>query len=222
MDLLTKTELERPRTPSELRLYIDSVAEKIGQDKQLINKHRLKDGLSREFIQELLPLSIYASWKYPDDNALFSLRIGNQPYDAIVTDLSNKFSHKVEITWPIDGKYENQQVKHLNKHGWSDLAVGDTQKTRAKAIDRVIEQAEKKALIDYDDASLLIVLKLWPGFFLDDKATQTDIENLIGRLQEINFLTGPVYLIPVPSSYVKESSFSPVILVKNRGNLKPG
>ena len=90
---------------------------------------------------------------------------GNQNHDAIITDKSGNLIERIEITAPVDGKLEYLEAIQLNEDRIS-VRVGDPAKDRACVMQRILNGAKKKSVIDYGDASLLIVVNFYPEFFM--------------------------------------------------------
>lgn len=80
--MLSIEELQKPRSPNELWLYVRNVFESTRKNSDLVKVARLRKGLFRTFAQELYPLSIFCKWKYRDADVLCQLVLGNQGYDA--------------------------------------------------------------------------------------------------------------------------------------------
>jgi len=216
--ILDQTDMEKPRTPSQLRLYVTSLLEQIGRNEEAKKLGRLRKGLSKYLIREMLPLSVFSVWKYPQDGVLCVPQIGNQGHDAIITDLNARQLIQVEITWPVDGQHENYHARSLNERGHTDVEVGDTEEGRAAVKARILEGAHAKARIDYGSAALLVVMDLWPEFFLDQPGAQAEVNDLIARLQCLHYKAGAVYLLLFPTEYVVRLGIAPVVEVKDCGH----
>ena len=80
---------------------------------------------------------------------------------------------------------------------------------------RILEGAKAKSENDYGSASLLVVMDLWPEFFLNQPDAQADINDLIARLQCFRYRAGAVYLLLFPKEYVVRLEIAPVVEVKD-------
>lgn len=116
--MVNKEELEKIRTPVDLQNYISATYEKIKSESKERKRARLKEGLYKEFIEELYPLSVFCSCKYPDNDVTVQSIIGSQGYDAIVYDENGNEISYIEITWPIDGHRQRQNALLLNDKGY--------------------------------------------------------------------------------------------------------
>ncbi|QTR45800.1 hypothetical protein J9253_17685 [Thiothrix litoralis] len=82
--MLTKEKIEKPRTPKELREFVNSHIQSAKSNKSERHKAFLKKGIYKEFIDELIPFSIFCNLYYPLNDVEISLIIGSQSYDATV------------------------------------------------------------------------------------------------------------------------------------------
>ena len=90
-DHLCKEEIEKERTPTELWDWLIQKVEQICSTKEGLEDFRLQKGLLKQLVEEIAPLAIFSKHKFGDtDQVLFQPVIGNQNYDAVVTDLRTK------------------------------------------------------------------------------------------------------------------------------------
>ena len=173
-EILTQEDMQRPRFPSDLARWWWNKYEKIRADEIEVKKARLHVGLYKYFMREMFPLSIFASWKYPD---VVLVRWVNKEYDAEVLWGSNHDRvHRIEITWPNDGKYHKDVQTH------------------------VLRAAKVKSVSDYrspDGSTLLIVIDTQCSP-LDQEKRYSQIESLSVRLSQISYLVDDVYLVGIP------------------------
>ena len=81
-------ELTKQRNPSELRDWISQKVEQICSTDEGRRDFRLQRGLVKQLVEEIVPLAIFGKNKYGDTEQVYlRLVIGNQNYDAVVTDL---------------------------------------------------------------------------------------------------------------------------------------
>jgi hypothetical protein len=213
---LDQAELERPRKPSELSSFVNELFQTIKGNEEAKQKARLGRDHFKEFIREILPLSIYVSWRYPDDQVRCAPRIGNQGYDAEITSLDNEHVEWIEVTWPEDGQLRKLVARLLNEHGHVRCCV-DPMEGRAEMTARFLRKANDKSLIDYGNASLLFVLDLLPNYYFKQPGTKQDLDQLVKLLRSMNWTrVDRVFLIPLPRSYVEDNAhvIPPVIPIK--------
>jgi hypothetical protein len=213
--LLNEDDLQKPRTPSHLSAHVSCLFEGIRAEEEPKKQARQRKGLSKYLIRELYPLSVFANWMYPLDDVLCVPRIGNQGHDAVITDRAGTEIHPVEITWPVDGKHENNQARSLNERGYTDVEIGNPREARAAVKMRALAGALKKSKIEYGNASILIVLDLWPAFFLDQPDARADVVDLVEQLRQIDYRASSVYVVLFPSEYTEPRGINPVLEVKN-------
>lgn len=201
--MISKEDLQKPRTPSELKQYREQIFAMIRQDKEIIKAARLRQGLYKNLIEEFYPFSMYCDHKYRGADVSCEIVIGKQGYDGIIKDRSGGEIEYVEITWPIDGHKEKAAMRLLNDRGYTNIEVQDVDydSERQAIINRIIEKARDKALKDYTfnvTSSLIILIDIYPHFFLDNPHHQKELDNLIVQLRHIPFKVKSVYLILMP------------------------
>lgn len=116
---LSKQELEKPRTQSELRTWLDEVYARFGETKEGKQAvRRAKRKCIKELNEELTPLARLADRFYPDrDDVLFKPMIGNQSHDAeIICASTKKTIQSIEITQAYDPN-SHYRREHLADHG---------------------------------------------------------------------------------------------------------
>jgi len=107
-------ELTKKRTPSELLSWAKWKMEQIGSTDEGEKALRLREGLAKPLMEEVYPLAIFGWRKFGNtDQILMQPIIGNQSYDAIVTDLRSKPASEsyIEITQSHEG--ENDYLRRL-------------------------------------------------------------------------------------------------------------
>ncbi len=212
--MLSKEEFQRPRTPYELSQYVKKVYADVKGDKNIVKIARLKKNLYKQFIEELYPFSVFCNWKYPENNVLCELIIGNQGYDGIIT-LSTGEKEFIEITWPIDGQKKIQLARYMNK--LLDIRTGNQNDIKEfeircetydyndlskwKAVkDHVIEVAKNKALKDYTStggSSLVFLVDVEYLYFNRDDHNK-ELLDIVEQLKKIDYKVDSVYVILMP------------------------
>jgi len=136
-EVINIEELTKKRTPSELLNWVKWKMEQIGSTNQGERALRLHEGLAKQLMEEVYPLALFGWRKFGDTNQiLMQPIIGNQGYDAIVTDLRSKPASKsyIEITQSHEG--ENDYLRRLVLQlqgvtfGHSPVIKRGTKKTR--------------------------------------------------------------------------------------------
>jgi hypothetical protein len=158
-------------------------------------------GLYKEFLDELVPLSCFASLAYPDDHTV-ELVLGNQPYDAIVRDSRGAVVDRVELTTPQDGRAEAEDRKLVAGRGFGAIRVGAPGHDLEALIPYVLTTARAKATKDYGDCTLVIAIEPLPPL----EGFETQYDEILGRLRtalsEIAFRAKRVHLLLMPDTLI--------------------
>lgn len=196
--MLTKEEMQKPRTPKELEQYFWNVYDNAKSEERKVG--RLKEGLWGCFFHELSVLRIHCNWKFPNNDVSIKYIIGNQGYDAIITDLSSTFhnyTEYVEITFPIMGGKEKQEAYSINKCGYS-IEISDIMYNENDLRKCFIKTAEKKSLKDYNypNSSLIFAVDVFPlSYFKNNKENYKVILPFVEHLRKFKFNVKSVYLV---------------------------
>ena len=107
-------QLTKKRTPSELLSWVKRKMEQIGSTDEGERALRLREGPAKQLMEEVYPLALFGWRKFGNtDQILMQPIIGNQSYDAVVTDLRSKPASEsyIEITQSHEG--ENDYLRRL-------------------------------------------------------------------------------------------------------------
>lgn len=211
----TSESFETPRTPSCLARFVAEILADIRADDQAKKSARLWKDNAKYLIREIFPLSIFARHRWPDDSVTVAPKIGNQGYDATVTDLATGRVTHVEVSWPIIyGAGEKKDAHDLNLRGRTDIHTFAPDERHNEVLDRLLKAAACKAQNDYSGAILLFVLDVWPSFYLDNPQHTQRIDSFCQELRTMEFKADEVYLVMMPSDYVEQKGMSPVLKIK--------
>ena len=100
-------ELAKWRTPSELLAWVEAKLDQIGSTDAGERALRFGEGLAKQFVEEVYPLAIFGVHKFGNaDRILLRSVIGNQAYDAEVTDTAcdRRPLGYIEITQSHEGE----------------------------------------------------------------------------------------------------------------------
>jgi hypothetical protein len=131
---LTETDLHKPRTQGELRLWIDQLHSQFEQTEEGRCAIRLNIGnLVKEFIEEVWPLALFADAFYGGtEDFLFQPVLGCASYDALILEASSrKIMHHLQITQSFDGYQNRLRMEHLDEHGRAPLTGSKLERNRA-------------------------------------------------------------------------------------------
>lgn len=172
---LSAEEIQQPRTPRELVVFVESVRERAKIDEDLQLAGHLRSGFLKEFFDEIVPLSRFAAAVYPESYKVSPV-LGNQGFDAEVHDAEGRLVERVEIANLVDGRSIAEAGRELAQSGVSGLRVGDPGDD-FEGLFQIIEcTASKKALRDYSDATVVFNVNACPAFrgFEDRHEEQTN------------------------------------------------
>lgn len=126
---LTKEEIEKERTPEQLKLWVEKILEFTKNDK-IKKQVLLHEGLFKQFYEEVHPLSLLVNKIYPSSPNIRCIPcIDNKDFDAIIRDYTFSPPHelKVEFTYvrkgvvsssvKNSGHDEHIRMEQLIKHG---------------------------------------------------------------------------------------------------------
>jgi hypothetical protein len=210
-------ELTERRTPSELMSWVE---QKMGQIESTDEGERvliLHQGLAKQLMEEVYPLAVFGCRKFGNtDQILMQPIIGDQPYDAILTDLRSKPASQsyLEITQSHEGENDYLRRLVLQKRGIifmpSHVTKAGTKKTGLRVsvspdansgevapseLKRIYLAAERKAAKDYPVNTSLIIVFHDDHFFkrhIDDAKLDTFIKEYVLKL-DLRFST--LYLV---------------------------
>lgn len=133
--LLTAEELVLPRTPTELRRWVEGKCRLFADCPDAKEWVLLHQGLSKKFHEEIYPLSLFITHLYIGRIDIQCIpNLDNRDFDAIILDysISPPSELKVEITSAIDGYEEHLRMKYFMEHGhvsaWGKLTASGTKK----------------------------------------------------------------------------------------------
>jgi len=207
-------ELTKKRTPSELLGWVKRKMDQIGSTDEGERALRLREGLAKQLMEEVYPLALFGWRKFGNtDQILIHPIIGNQSYDAVVTDLRSKPASQtyVEITQSHEGESDYLRMLNLQQRGFT-FSHGPVIKTGTKKTGRlvstppkvvtpnevarnelgkIVDAAKRKAAKDYPINTSLIIVFNDDWFFrqaIDDANLDTFIKKYILKL-DLRFST---------------------------------
>jgi hypothetical protein len=171
--ILTSEDLTKKRTPPELYSWWRKKSDELYKFSSESRKaYRLHEGLAKPFMEELFPLSLFGKRKFGDIDKIFlQLIIGNQRYDAILTDLrtDTAWHSYIEITQSHNGKEQYLRDLVLYKKG------------SVFTFDNVIKTGTKKTGIEVSVQPLIVDV---------EKAAENDLNNILAAVKK---KTGKIY-----------------------------
>ena len=183
-EYVSRDELTKKRTPSELHNWVEWKIKQISSTENGLRALRRNEGrLVKKLQEEVYPLALFGFRKFGNtDKILLQSNIGNQSYDAVITDLRNKpvSQSYVEITQSHEGESDYLRNVVLDEQGYvfaySPVHKTGTKKTgrrvsipaeasevgkiASKELENIIDAAKRKAGKNHPaSTSLLLVFK---------------------------------------------------------------
>jgi hypothetical protein len=196
-------ELTKKRTPSELHSWVERKIKQVGSTEEGEKALRLHEGLVKQLMEEVYPLALFGFRKFGDtDQVLLQPVIGDQSYDAIVTDLRNSpaSNNYVEITQSHEGENDYLRNLVLQIQGYvfphSPVYKTGTKKTgrqvsipakafevgeiASRELEKIFDAANRKAGKNYPaNTSLIIVFE--DGLFFQKAIDQANLDAFVKK-----------------------------------------
>ena len=148
-------ELTRKRTPSELWDWLTQKVNEICSTDKGVQDFRLQKEHLKQLVEEIGPLAIFGNHKFGDTNqVLLQPVIGNQPYDAVVTDLRTKPASQsyIEITQSHEGENNYWRRRELLEKGfvpsYAPVIKKGAKKNRTVLIPPIATPVEERVNIE--------------------------------------------------------------------------
>lgn len=117
---LTRRVLEEQHTAAEYFPWVRSLILELKNEPEGLEKIRLRVGLAKELMNEAYPIGLLASRFFgSSDQVHIALKIGNQPFDATVSDLRPDCTsiQYVEVTVAGEGENDYLRMRTLQESG---------------------------------------------------------------------------------------------------------
>ena len=141
-EFVTKEELSEERNADDFIDWFDNKRNELSKSSEAVEAIRLRSGLCKQLVEEILPLEIHAKQLYKG-NKCISIQpvIGSQPYDAVIRDKSKTLNEatEVEITLAYEGQNEYYRRLMLHKTG------------RAPATGKISVKVSKDGEYDFEE-----------------------------------------------------------------------
>lgn len=199
--MVTASEMTRRRSPGALRTFVDGIKESERANDSERHRGILKEGLNKEFLDEIVPLSCFSVLAYAESYEV-QLVLGNQGYDALVFNETGQEVDRVEITTPHDGVAKAQDAKLVVTRGYGKVHVGTPGDDFIALLPYVLCTCRKKAQKDYGDCTLVVAVAPLPPFPSFELQYEKRIETLAGEMAQIKFKAKRVFLLILPDRLV--------------------
>jgi hypothetical protein len=181
MEFVTKEELEMPRSAAQLLAWAEEKISSIGTTDSGKKAIRFRKGLCKTLVEEALPLGIFCAHYFKASRCVtINHIVGNQNYDAIVTDKRLRKSPitYLEVTQAHEGQNEHLRMiklerkgsvnvlgrvkKRGTKHTGITVEIENEAKSHNDVVaaekDRIAKAVERKAHNSYPKGTGLIIV----------------------------------------------------------------
>ena len=201
--MINKEDIETERSISEFRSFVTTLKSKVSNCKKERHKGILKQGLYKEFLDEIAPLSLFCIKHYPDNHRITPI-IGNQEYDAIVKNIYGNIVDYLEITSPCDGFKEAKNSKLVVGRGFGEPRYVDLEDPLKDLFPFIINSCKKKAAKDYSNCCLIINIDFLPYLEEGIPTYKSLITKLEKEIHKIKFKAKKVYLFIAPLNTARQ------------------
>jgi hypothetical protein len=190
---LAASDLEKPRTPAQLRAFVEKVRASVRANRADFELGMAKQDYYKEFLDEVEPLCYFAEVAYPADHKVQPV-LGNQGFDAIVFDAQGREVDKVEFAKPHDGAASAARARQVVARGHSDLHICDYTEVLNEFMPFFEVTGKDKSLKDYSGVTVVFVLAAPPALVGVESVFERQIERLKAIIAENKFKAKRVFL----------------------------
>ena len=195
--MITKEQIERRRTVAELRQFVEEVRVAVEANPDEMKKARKKAGIYKMFVDEIMPLALAAEYVSDWSDYLQPVE-GNQGYDVVIFDDKKKYKGKIEIAKPYNGENNAKDIKQIQQRGFGNIKIHELGEGLSEVAAQILATAQKKALKDYSDCTLLFLGSIAPPFDCELADLENSAELLKIQLQSIRYNAKRVLLVVPP------------------------
>ena len=146
-ELVKPDELSQPVACIDVEAWVESLFKRFQISKEAKQHLILGNGVVREMIDELAPLSKFVSSFYEDSDAFLRFYPGSEnSFDADIIDEKGSIIERIEVTMAIDGQQKRLQAEALLKHGHS--LIYETPEYSGNSKNRIISEPEFNTIDD--------------------------------------------------------------------------
>lgn len=194
---LTIDELETPRSPPQLRDFVEQVRTSVRADRAEFELGMAKRGYYKEFLDEVVLLCNFAEVAYPASYKVQPV-LSSQGYDAIVFDADGNECDRVEFAKPHDGAAMARIARQVLTQGYSDMQICDYTEILNDYIPFFEITSKAKSRKDYSGITVVFALAAPPALAGLESAFEQQVERLRGIIVENKFNAKRVFLYIPP------------------------
>jgi hypothetical protein len=200
--LISASDIEQPRSPTALREFVLRIKDAVRADDNERHRGILKKDIYKEFLDEIVPLSCFAVLNYPEDYLIRPV-LGNQGFDAVVLDTTDKECDRIEVTTPGDGDKNSRDSRLTVERGYGEIHTGKPGYDFDAIIPYVLDTCHRKALKDYSDCTLVVAIEPMSPFTGFENRYESQIATLVRDMGLIQFRAKRVFLLILPEMLLK-------------------
>lgn len=200
--MITSSEMQQRRSPHALRDFVVKLDDAVRANEAERHSGILKKGLYKEFLDEMVPLSIFALNAYPESHK-FQPVLGNQGYDALVFDEKGTEVDRVEMTTPRAGTAEANDARLVVGRGYGKVEIGTPGDDFDALFPHVLYVCHKKAKKDYGDCTLVFAIAPMTPFESFKGKYEDQISALVSKMSQIRFKAKRVFLLVMPNRVIE-------------------
>lgn len=148
--ILSRSQIQRPRTPAALLSWVETKGAKLGSSRRAKAYARSGRELPKKYFEEIRPLALFAKRRYGDrSDVRITPNLDNDNFDAVVS-IPGEEDGYIEITYAKDGYDESLRLDVLTKEGsvnWLAPITITRQKGGARQITVANEMVDHKDVV---------------------------------------------------------------------------
>ena len=197
--MITDSAIQQRRSPQSLRDFVVELKDAVEADTAERHRGILKTGLYKEFLDEIVPLSLFALQAYPGNYGIQPV-LGNQGHDALVFNETGDEVDRIEMTSPHDGAIAAKDNRLVVERGHGEVHIGNHDDTledlSGPLFPWVLATCRKKAEKDYRDCTLVVGIEpIWPDAENEKTQYERQIQKLASEMAAIKFNAKRVFLL---------------------------
>jgi hypothetical protein len=199
--MIKSSDIEQLRSPIELREFVTQLKKDVEADESEFKRGIQKQGLYKQFVDEIMPLSSFAILVYPKNYKIKPI-LGNQGYDALVFNDTGEEVDRVEITRPHDGSDRATDGRLVATQGYGQIHVGEPGDDFEALFSHVLSVCSSKAEKDYSDCTLVISIAPMKPFKSFKEQYENQLESLVSKIAKFEFKAKRTYLHILPDRVI--------------------
>jgi hypothetical protein len=199
--MITPSLIEQRRSPRALRDFVVELKKAVKANEAERHCGIRKKGLYKKFLDEIVPLSLFALQVYPENHEIQPV-LGNQGYDALVFNEVNKEVDRIEMTIPHDGSAAAKDARVVIEQGYGQVQVGYPGDDFDSLFPLVLATCRKKSIINYYNCTLVVAIVPMSPFKSFEAQYEKRIVVLASEMAKIRFKAKRVFLFVLPDRVI--------------------